>query len=42
MEELSPETVNGLDGARKNAAEFAREILDTLKANATADSEAAQ
>ena len=42
MEELSPETVNGLDGARKNASEFAREILDTLRANATPDREAAQ
>ena len=41
MEELSNETVNGLDGARRNAAEYASEILATLKACATAQTEAA-
>ncbi len=41
IDELSPERVNGLDGARRNAAEFAREILDTLKIAAAPRTEAA-
>jgi chromosome partitioning protein len=41
ISELSPETVNGVDAARRNAAEFAREILDTLKAGVSRQTEAA-
>ncbi|MGI8841388.1 MAG: division plane positioning ATPase MipZ [Caulobacteraceae bacterium] len=41
IDELSSEIVNGLDGARRNAAEYAREILDTLKAEAAPRTEAA-
>lgn len=41
IDELSPEIINGLDGARLNAAEYAREILDTLKADAAPRTEAA-
>ena len=41
MAELSTDTVNGLDGARKNAAEYASEILATLKATSGANTEAA-
>jgi len=41
IQELSSDTVNGLDGARRNAAEYAREILDILKAVAAPATEAA-
>jgi chromosome partitioning protein len=41
ISELSPESVNGVDAARRNAAEFAREILDTLKAGVSRQTEAA-
>lgn len=41
IDELSSDIVNGLDGARRNAAEYAREILDTLKADAAPRTEAA-
>jgi len=41
INELSPESVNGIDAARRNAADFAHEILDTLKAGVSRQTEAA-
>ena len=41
ISELSSESVNGVDAARRNAADFAREILDTLKAGVAPQTEAA-
>ncbi len=46
MNELPAETINGLDAARRNAAEYAAEVIDILKAtdrgaDATAQPEAA-
>ena len=41
ISELSSESVNGVDAARRNAADFAREILETLKAGVAPQTEAA-